>query len=239
MRVPRRQPKTIQAYLLPAVLFLALIGANVYIYRQNTGHSTEPTSLAATSDLKGADARTARLLPLDKVKDLATIEAPDTAITGIELRTTDSKRLVYVVTLGSDTHLTFDAQTGARLSDDSHKKPSSKEALPFGFTPTLDFETAQRTALAQYPGGVVGKIELVPDKGIVVYSVHFTDGAQVAIAAADGAVVSMQPAPDEATQQQPLSGSTTPDTSSTDSSPSGDETPSPPPALPEAEPNGP
>ncbi|HTE22336.1 MAG TPA: PepSY domain-containing protein [Candidatus Limnocylindria bacterium] len=179
--------QTIRFYFLPVAFFVAIVGVSTYAFTQVARHDN-PFANSLTGEPSLTTPLPGNLLPLDKVKSLAAAEAPRTAITKIQLENKD-KRLVYVVSLASKEQLVFDARTGDKLSDAAADDNPSKAVLPASLTHTIDFDNARKIALVQIPDGIVNEMELLSDQGQIVYSVHFTDGSSVHIAAADGSVI--------------------------------------------------
>jgi uncharacterized membrane protein YkoI len=204
-------PKTVRYYFLPVMLFLALTAVNVYMFQQSPG--TEAPKDLATDNKTFASSLPSHLLSIDSIKDLAAKEAPRATISKIELQSKDSK-LVYVVDMTDSSSLSFDAETGAKLSvaKIANKKPNV--TLPVDFDPQLDFSNAQEIALDRHPKGTITKIELAPQKDkVVVYHVSFTDGSTVDVAATDGTIVdttgSVPAAPDTASTETTTEDTTT------------------------------
>jgi hypothetical protein len=131
--------------------------------------------------------------------------------------------------------------------DDTLSSVSSGTAPEQANSPEpVDVEGAREIAQAQKPGVSVTKVEPVPVNGqITTYTVHFTDGTKVDIAAEDGAIVknggpetSSENTSSTSTSPTDTTVSTPGDTDTTQppdeqTPPSPDEPPSPPPPTPE------
>lgn len=180
------QPKIIRLYILSGTLFSAIVMVNIFIFAQNLRGSQPVASLSKGASLVAP--LPSSLLPIEQVKTLAAKAAPDTPITKIKLESKD-KQFVYIVSLANNKQLIFDAQTGDKLPDATAHSEPAKGTLPQNFVPSIGFAVVQEIGLAQKPGGVISKIELSPANGQVVYSIHFTDGSLIDVAATDGAVV--------------------------------------------------
>jgi uncharacterized membrane protein YkoI len=184
----RDRPKAVRLYLLPAILFLVIIGANIYVFKQ-ASHSTKPiTNLFAGNTQGLTSSLPSSLLTLEKVRQLASIEAPDNVITKIELENKD-EQLVYVVSLENNSQLVFDAQTGVKLSQSTTDGEQISAALPADYTPSISFAAAGDIASAKKPSGSISKIKLGQEDGEVIYTVEFTDQSEITVAADDGTVV--------------------------------------------------
>jgi uncharacterized membrane protein YkoI len=219
-------PSTIRLYLLPVFFFVALVGVNLYIY-QTSGHTTPSGSRANSADAGFPHSLPDNLLPLEKVRSLATAEAPNVAITKIRLEQRDAKP-AYIVSFANSTQLVFDAQTGKKLDSGVGLVGDTAASLP-PFAASLGFDDARDIALAKIPNGVVREIELKTVDSAIVYSVHFTDGSSVTIAATDGSVLpaadtntdasSAAGTPAASEDQNPSAGGTDSDTAQTTETP--------------------
>jgi uncharacterized membrane protein YkoI len=79
-----------------------------------------------------------------------------------------------------------DAQSGAVLAS-TLTQPQPQPVAQAGTGITSD--QAAQIALAYRGGGQIKKVKFERERGIDVYEVKFTDGAEVYVAASDGAVV--------------------------------------------------
>lgn len=81
-----------------------------------------------------------------------------------------------------------DAQNGAVLAN-TLVQPAAFPAQPVAPAQPINAEQAAQIAIAYRGGGQVRKVERENERGMDVYEVKFTDGAEVYVAASDGAVV--------------------------------------------------
>lgn len=180
MRTRRlRQLHTLRLYLLPGILFLGILAANVYIFRQYFG--ADASLMMSGEGTTQAASLPRNLLAPQEIKGLVKTEAPHATITKIELQNQRNK-LIYVVSLGEKAQLVFDAQTGLRLGGEMSAVIREKNA-PDSLAPRMDFASAGEQALSQKPGGTISKIDLEAKNGDPTYTVHFTDGSAVGVAA--------------------------------------------------------
>jgi uncharacterized membrane protein YkoI len=214
----KKLPYTARFYLLPAIFFVAIVGANAYIFLQNPLGAGDPPQFSDSQKQPEPLILSSSLLTVEKVRSLALSEKPQAAITKIELENINEKP-VYIISFDNDTQLAFDAQTGAKLSGAIATDSPEKEVLPSNLATTISFDQAKEIALAQNPGGIISKIELVSEGDKVTYRVLFADGSSIHIAAADGVIVRRE---EKAPGQKPGSntmGNPAPETNSTDAIP--------------------
>jgi uncharacterized membrane protein YkoI len=182
------------AHLLIPLLAVVIIGvgaAGVYVSKhqaKKTLNSQNDTNKISLSAPLPAD-----LLPVDKVKELATTQKPTSAITGVELQKEEGV-FVYKVKLADGTVLSFNAKTGEKVTKTGETELNSTKDISSATKPAISFDKAREVALKQKPGGTISKIELELEEGKLVYSARFTDGARVDVSAADGSVVRTKPA---------------------------------------------
>lgn len=178
-------------HVMPAVIVLAVIGvvvSGVLVYNRQQNKE------AALSEKTDDPNQTLQELPNDlltveKVKEIAANEKPDTTVIGIQLER-ENGVLLYKITLADGTELFVNAQTGAAVAHiEEETEDDDGDKLPGNFTAGISFSRAREIALTKRPGKIVNKIELEVEDGVVVYSVRFTDKSRVDVNATNGEVL--------------------------------------------------
>lgn len=171
------------------VVVVVIIGLLGWKFFSSMQSNTQKSDVADSS--KTAEIDTTKLTDL---ADLATIQKSaldgksDVTITGIQLKTEDGK-LVYQATLSDGTVLTFDATSGAKLSEEKEKADDTAKSLPANFSGGIGLARAVEVALKAAPNSAVKEIELEEDDGTLVYHIKFTNEARVDVDATTGEVV--------------------------------------------------
>jgi uncharacterized membrane protein YkoI len=171
-----------------AVVVVAAIGGTGYYVAKHQKSNVKNSETVATEKTSLASPLPASLLAVDKVKELATTQKPNSSIQGVQLENEEGV-LVYKVKLADGTVLAFNATTGALLTNTVKGEFEGITNIPTDMKATIDFAKARSIALAQQPKGTVQKIELELEEGTLVYSVRFTDGGRVDVNATDGTVL--------------------------------------------------
>lgn len=114
--INRTLPKTLRYYLLPTALFIAIVAANIYVYRQSPYIKSPANNVALSSPEKvQASTLPADVISVDNVKDLVAKEAPGETVSTVRLHSQDD-RSVFIVELTNKLVLAFDAKTGQKLA---------------------------------------------------------------------------------------------------------------------------
>lgn len=176
--------------LIPVMVVVAVLGvtsAGVYIYNQQNKSDSISSRGFENTDYTLVDALPEELLSLDQVKAMVLEEQPESQISTIELEN-GQNGLVYRVRLADGSQLGIDAITGKAITLNHTEGEVDDSPLPANFIAAINFSRARDIALAQYPNGIIRKIELELEHGVVVYSVRFIDGSRVDVNAGNGKV---------------------------------------------------
>jgi uncharacterized membrane protein YkoI len=183
------QTGSLTTRLLPLGIGMVII-AGVLVYVGSTQkprqkiNSAEPESVSTV-----ITSLPSSLLSIDKVKELVTAQKPGLGITGIELERQDTGVVVYQVRLTDGTVLAFNAQTGAQVATSGDVHLKNETNISPSTPKQIGFDKAREIALNQKPQGVVQKMELEPESGVLLYRVYFVDGGRVDVRAVDGTIV--------------------------------------------------
>lgn len=192
----KNKAKIIRIGSAAAVVVLVAVGSGIYITDANQ------KKLARSQEVNTANSTLTEELPNDllateKIKTLATKEAPDSDITGIELER-EHGEYWYKVELANGKTLFFDAKTGEKVvrasSNERITNDTARSAIPSAVDTEVSFAEARQIALAQKPGSTVRKIEFETEHGKLIYSVRFTDDARIDVDSTTGKIVRSEPA---------------------------------------------
>lgn len=202
--------------LVAIIVIVFITGVGIYVFKSDNSKNINREATETESNL--VSPLPEDLLTVNKIKELATVEAPNIELTSVELENEDGV-YVYKVKLANGTTLYFNAQTGEKVTHDDEEDEPEDGTIPTGFEAAISFDKAREIALTQKPNGVIRKIELEVEEGKVVYSVRFTDDARIDIDATSGAIVRSRPAKteDEADTSNSGSGSNTSGSTNDDS----------------------
>ena len=191
MVITKNESGIVHLALIVAVV-VGVVGGTGYMVYKAQGQSSAKNDAAVVPASTLAATIPADVLSADKVRALATAQQPNTAIVGVQLEN-EHGTLLYKVKLADGKVLTFNAKTGAVVTNTAATELEGTANLPASTTTGITFAKAREIALAQKTG-TVQKIELETEEGVLVYSVRFTDGARVDVSAADGTVVATRTA---------------------------------------------
>ncbi|HRF28031.1 MAG TPA: PepSY domain-containing protein [Candidatus Saccharibacteria bacterium] len=161
---------------------LAVFAAIVLVGTTSALVATDRANVANREKVE-VPAQLDNVLSLDDIRAIATKDAGDASVTGIELEKEDSG-LVYKVKFSDGSVRLYDAKTGEAIN------PANGDELPAnGLQGAISLSEARQIAQNQRPGATITKIELENEHGVVVYSVRFSDGGRVDVNAQTGDVV--------------------------------------------------
>ncbi len=191
MNTSSKESGALELILVAVVLVAAIGGLGYYVYKSNTDKQQDSVAQVATSaSAESLPIDLSAIKTIDEITALAQTDVGDATIAGIELEQNDGAT-VYKVKLSDKRVLRFDATTGAMLGVDvsAGDDLTAGNVLPPTFTTKLTAAQARQVALNEKPNGVVSKIEIELEEGVVVYSVRFTDKSRIDVDVASGAIV--------------------------------------------------
>jgi len=168
------------------LVVIGLLGWKFFSSMQSNSQKDGVAQSIQTSDIDPAK--------LTDLTDIATIQKSaldgkeGATLTGVQLKTEDGK-LVYQATLSDGSVLTFDATTGAKLSEEKEKADHAAKSLPANFSGGIGLAKAVEVAKTTVPNSAVRELELEEDDGLLVYRIKFANEAQVDVDATTGAII--------------------------------------------------
>lgn len=192
---------------LAVLIAIVLVGTTSALVATNRAEVAHKNEIEVPENLDG-------LLPLNDIKAIASKDAGDTTIVGVELEKEDSG-LVYKVKFSDGSFRLYDAKTGEAVA--SNDDEESGEVPASGFNSGIGLAKAREIAAGQRPGATITKIELENEHGTVVYSIRFSDGGRVDVNAESGAVLLVRGATQATTRSRSGSDDSTSDDSHSNS----------------------
>jgi len=168
------------------LVIVGLLGWKFFSSMQSNSQKDRAAQSVQTSEIDPAK--------LAEITDIATIQKnaldgkQNTSITGIQLKSEDGK-LVYQATLSDGSVLTFDATSGAKLSEEQETTDDTAKSLPANFSGGIGLAKAVEVAKTTVPNSAVRELELEEDDGVLVYRIKFANEAQVDVNATTGAII--------------------------------------------------
>jgi len=173
--------------LLISVAVIGVVGVGYYVFRQSQNKSAQNSVTQDTSDQATTLPESlSNLKSVDEIRSASSTSLNGATITGIELES-ENGTLVYKVKLSDGRVLTFNASTGASVSEKTETKDEDDDSLPTTSV-TISIDQARKIAQDRRPGKTINKIEVDNDGGKVYYSVRFTDSGKVEVDGTTGAI---------------------------------------------------
>ena len=177
------------AHIVMIVVVVAVVVLVFLGWRAASDNADTNLSIDSTSEQTPLLADLSGVKSIEEIQALAVSQAGDANVVGIELETNDDTT-VYVVHLSDGTRLVFDAKTGevGVLNDDDDDEIGELKQIPAGFKASISITKAVEIAKTNRPNSTVEKVKFEVEKGVVVYSVRFTDESRVDVNAKTGKV---------------------------------------------------
>lgn len=175
--------------LVVALVGTLILGAGVYVYRQNQNPLSSINNVEEIEDASLVSPLPENIKTIEEIRELVQAQNPNAQIGSIELEA-EGTILVYRVELLNGDELVFDAITGNTLNGVEEEDSEDLESeLPKNFVPSISFEQARETAQAKFPDSEIKKIKLKVRHDKAIYRVYFEKGAQVDVDATTGDIV--------------------------------------------------
>jgi uncharacterized membrane protein YkoI len=170
------------------IMLVVLLGAAGLIFAAVRNDSDRTSRSSDDTASLQAEALPTTLTGMKTVEEISAAAAGDlngAQIIGVELEN-ENGNVQYKVKLSDGRVLIFDAKSGSKVLTNTGVPVENDQPLPA--TTGITIDRAREIAQVRRPGKSVRKIETEIERGVLVYSVRFTDDGRVDVNAATGAI---------------------------------------------------